>query len=111
MFASAQARVMALAISVAYAFATAPALAQSQPHEEHEETGLPRTPPPLESSNPNYEATPSAQPSGSTGLALMAALFGPLGFALGGLSAAAASGDVSSSSTFDPLAPGGQQRR
>lgn len=106
MFASAQARVMALAISVAYAFATAPALAQSQPHEE---TELPSTPPPLESSNPNYEATPSAQPSGSTGLALMAALFGPLGFALGGLSVAAVSGDISSSSTFHPLAPGDER--
>ena len=99
---------MALAIAVAYAFATAPALAQSQPHEE---TELPTTPPPLESSNPNYEATPSARPSGSTGLALTAALFGPLGFALGGISvAAAASGDISSSSTFHPLAPGVERR-
>jgi hypothetical protein len=106
MFASAQARVMALVISIAYAFATAPALAQSQPQEDDE---LPLTPPPLESANPNYEATPSAQPSGSTGLVLMAALFGPLGFALGGLSVAAASGDFSSSSTFHPLGPGGDR--
>jgi hypothetical protein len=107
MFASAQARVMALPISIAYAFAIAPALAQSQPQEDGE---LPLTPPPLESANPNYEATPSAQPSGATGLVLMAALFGPLGFALGGLSLAAASGDISSSSTFHPLAPGGERR-
>ena len=107
MFASAQARVMALAVSVAYAFATAPALAQSQPQEDDE---LPLTPPPLESANPNYEATPSAQPSGSTGLALTAALFGPLGVALGGISVAAASGDLSSSSTFHPLAPGVERR-
>jgi hypothetical protein len=108
MFSSAQARVMALPISIAYAFATAPALAQSPPQEEDGE--LPLTPPPLASANPNYEATPSAQPSGSTGLVLMAALFGPLGFALGGLSVAAASGDISSSSTFHPLASGGERR-
>jgi hypothetical protein len=106
MFSSAQARVMALPISIAYAFATAPALAQSPPQEDGE---LPLTPPPLASANPNYEATPSAQPSGSTGLVLMAALFGPLGFALGGLSVAAASGDISSSSTFHPLS-GGERR-
>jgi hypothetical protein len=30
---------------------------------------------------------------------------------LGGLSAAAASGDISSSSSFHPLAPDGEQRR
>ena len=99
---------MALPIAIAYAFATAPALAQTQPQEDGE---LPLTAPPLESANPNYEATPSAQPSGSTGLSLMAALFGPIGFALGGLSAAAASGDISSSWTSSHQATPGIERR
>ena len=94
MFASAQVRVMALAISVTYAFTAAPALAQSQPREDAE---LPSTPPPLESSNPNYEATPEARPPGGAGLAVMAALFGPLAFALGGLSLATVVSDDSAS--------------
>lgn len=104
MFASAQLRVMALAVSVTYAATTAPALAQARPDEE---TGLPTTPPRLESSNPNYEATPPTQPSGSAGLALITGLFGPLGFALGGLSVVVVTSDSigSPATTVHPVAP------
>lgn len=74
---------MALVVSVAYTVTTAPALAQTQPHED---TELPTTPPPLEKANPNNEATSPAPASGSAGSAMLGALFGPIGFALGGFS-------------------------
>ena len=48
------------------------------------------TPPPFENSESLGEPAPTAHPSDSAGLAVSAALFGPLGLALGGLTASAA---------------------
>jgi hypothetical protein len=83
MFASAQVRRIALAVAVTSVLAAAPASARAEPHEP---VGLPLTPPPLESSNPRYEGTPTAQPaprSGSAGFGFVGVLVAPLGFALG----------------------------
>jgi hypothetical protein len=90
MFASARIPTIALAVLFAFAFATAPAMARAS---DDEAQGLPLTPPPVESSTPHDEGAPTAQPSGSIGFAMLAALLGPLGLALGGVTTAAAVSD------------------
>jgi hypothetical protein len=113
MFASARLRMMALAVAVTSALTAAPATAQGQPHED---VGLPLTPPPLKTSNPRYEETPTVRPSGSVGFALFVVLFGPVGLALGGsIAAAATPGPVAlpftPTPTIQPLAPAVEPRR
>jgi hypothetical protein len=114
MFASAQVRRIALAVAVTSVLAAAPASARAEPHEP---VGLPLTPPPLESSNPRYEGTPTAQPaprSGSAGFGFVGVLVAPLGFALGGLSASSTPGNVAVPFTptprLHPLAPAPGER-
>lgn len=111
MFASVRLRMIALAVSLTSALAAAPAGAQAQPHEP---LGLPLTPPPLESANPRYQATPTARPSGSAGFALLAVFAGPLGLVLGGLAAVSTPGNVAVPFTptprLHPLAPAVEPR-
>jgi hypothetical protein len=97
----APARVRAVAVVVSLASATATATAQTGPEDD---AGLPLTPPPLQSSNPDYEATPAAPPCGSAGFALLVAIVGPVGLALGGVTAASASGNVAVPFTPTPRA-------
>ena len=98
MFASARVRTIVLAGSVASALTTAPAMAQAPADQD---LGVPLTPPPLESPNPGDENPPSAQSPGSAGVALLTALVGPLGLALGGTTTAAAA-STGAVPTFTP---------
>lgn len=130
MFASARIPTIALTVLVEFAFTTVPAIAQAPDDQVHglpltpppvesstlndapapfaqgpddQIHGLPLAPPPVESSTPNNEPAPTAQPSASIGFGLSAALFGPLGLALGGVAAAAATSEYVPPS--HPLAP------
>jgi hypothetical protein len=104
MFASARLPTIALMVSIAFAFETAPAMAQAPDDQDH---GLPQTPPPVESSTTQDES--AAPPSGSVGFALFGVIFGPLGVALGGASAAAAGLDFGAR-THSVGSPVGQDR-
>jgi hypothetical protein len=106
MFASARIPTIALTVVVALAHTTAPAMAQAPDDKDH---GVPLTAPPIESSTPYDEPAPTAQSTGSIGVALLASLLGPLGLALGGATTAAAASDYVPNS--HPFAPSvGQDR-
>lgn len=114
MHASARVRI-AIALTAAITCASTVAPASARAEEQQAPHGLPLTPPPLESANPRYERTPTAQPpSSSAGFALMAVLFGPLGFSLIGTIAASTPGNVAVPFTptprLYPRAPAIEQR-
>jgi hypothetical protein len=100
MFASARRATIALMVLVAFVFTTARATAQAPDDQDGE---LPRTPPPVELSTAHDEPASAAQPSGSLGFALVAALLGPIGLALGGVTAASATSGFAPNS--HPLSP------
>jgi hypothetical protein len=104
-----------IGLAAAVACALTAAQASAQADAQHEPHGVPLTPPPLVSPSPGDERTPAAQPSsGSAGLALMVVLVGPLGFVLGGATAASTPGNVAvpfiPTPRWHPLAPAVEQR-